>query len=286
MQVEETMKIGSLFSGIGGIELGLERAGLGTPIWFVENNPYCQEVLKKHWNGVPIYGDIRTIDWNNVERPDVLTGGFPCQDVSNAGRRAGITGSRSGLWKEYLRAIRALRPKYCVIENVRALLNRGLDTVLCDLASIRYDAFWTIISAASIGAWHLRERIFIIAWPSIPDSDGSGCNKSSGFCQIISNANTGRLRKLELLRQAFDRNRKEIWAVEPGMGRLVDGVSTRMDNYIWKCQIEALGNAVVPQCAEVIGKIIKDQEQRRFHSDEKSPETQNGQHSEGCKLKK
>lgn len=180
------MRIGSLFSGIGGIELGFERAGY-TTAWFVENNEYARAVLRRHWPDATIYGDITQIDFTAVPKVDIITGGFPCQDISNAGRRDGITGSRSSLWKHYLRAIRDIRPEYAVIENVAALCNRGLDTVLCDLATIGYDAEWHVISAAAVGAFHRRERVFIIAYPGTADmahpvsiGDGSESGPSGG----------------------------------------------------------------------------------------------------------
>ena len=136
------LKIGSLFSGIGGIELGFEKAGEFKTIWFVENNEFCQKVLRKHWAYAKIHGDIAKIRWNCLERPDILTGGFPCQDISVAGKGKGITGKRSGLWKYYAEAIGILRPKYAVIENVPMLINRGLNVILADLAKNGYDAEW------------------------------------------------------------------------------------------------------------------------------------------------
>lgn len=112
------MKIGSLFSGIGGIELGFERAGGFKTIWFIEKEPYAQAILRKHWPDTPVYGDITKIDFTKLPKPDILTGGFPCQDISNAGKRKGIEGERSGLWKEYLRAIGEIRPRFVFVENV------------------------------------------------------------------------------------------------------------------------------------------------------------------------
>ena len=159
------MNVGSLFSGIGGIELGLERAGFKTA-WFIENEPYAQAVLKKQWPGTPVHGDITKINLEELPKVDILTGGFPCQDISNAGKRVGIQGSRSGLWTYYCEAISVLRPRIALIENVSALLGRGLDTVLCDLVQVGYDAEWYCISASSVGAFHKRDRIFIIAYPN------------------------------------------------------------------------------------------------------------------------
>jgi DNA (cytosine-5)-methyltransferase 1 len=159
------MRVGSLFSGCGGFELGLERAGFETA-WFVENEPHAQAVLKKNWPTTPIYGDITELDFTAVPPIDILTGGFPCQDISNAGKRAGITGSRSGLWKYYLQAIRVLQPRLVLAENVSALIDRGLDVVLADLAEIGYDAEWHCFPASSVGAPHRRDRIIIMAYPN------------------------------------------------------------------------------------------------------------------------
>src|SRR5690606_7177861 len=123
-RVVRKLTVGSLFSGIGGIDLGLERAGMETR-WFSEIDPYASRVLAKHWPNVPNHGDITQIDFRAVEAVDVLCGGFPCQDLSLAGKRAGIDGERSGLWSEYVRAIRDLRPRYVLVENVTALLSGG-----------------------------------------------------------------------------------------------------------------------------------------------------------------
>jgi len=170
--------IGSLFSGIGGIDLGLERTGGFKTIWFSEVDNYASEVLRKHWPNVPNYGDIKSIPWRKIRKPDMLIGGFPCQDISIAGKGAGIKeGTRSGLWSEYAKAIRILRPKLVLIENVPMLANRGLNIVLSDLAKIGYDAEWNIISAASVGAPHKRERLFVIAYPNSSRCDNRGDNR-------------------------------------------------------------------------------------------------------------
>ena len=157
------MKVGSLFSGIGGIELGFERQGFTTK-WFVEKDAYAQAVLRKNFPNIPIYDDITTLDFSQVEKVDILTGGFPCQDISIAGKGVGISGERSGLWKYYAKAIRILRPKFALIENVSAITHRGLNVVLADLAEEGYDAEWFDLRASDFGALHRRERIFIIAY--------------------------------------------------------------------------------------------------------------------------
>jgi len=157
--------VGSLFSGIGGLELGLERTGGFKTIWFSEIDDYASAVLKKHWPGIQNLGDITKVDWNAIERPDMLTGGFPCQDVSVAGKGGGVReGARSGLWREYAKAIRILRPRFILAENVPMLAKRGLDVVLADLAEMGYDAEWGLLSASAVGAMHKRERIFIFAY--------------------------------------------------------------------------------------------------------------------------
>ena len=177
------MRVGSLFSGIGGIEIGFERAGFETE-WFVENEPYAQAILKKRFPNAKIYGDIKEIDFGTIPKVEILTGGFPCQDISNAGKGVGIEGSRSSLWKYYLKAIREIRPKIAFIENVSALLNRGLNVVLADLAQIRYDAEWYCVSASSIGANHQRNRIFIIAYEQNPMADSNFQRSRKGFEEL------------------------------------------------------------------------------------------------------
>lgn len=158
------MNVGSLFSGIGGIEIGFEREGFETS-WFVENNLYCQAVLRKNFPEVKVYGDIKEIDFARLPRVDILTGGFPCQDISVAGKRKGMVGERSGLWSEFSRAISEIRPSYVVVENVPNLVNLGLEKVLTDLSKIGYDCEWFTLRASQFGAIHRRERIFIIAYP-------------------------------------------------------------------------------------------------------------------------
>jgi DNA (cytosine-5)-methyltransferase 1 len=168
------LTIGSLFSGIGGLELGLEWAGLGPVKWQVEYENHAQRILEKHWPNVKRHKDVRKCSKSNLEYVDLICGGFPCQDISSAGRKAGIKdGTRSGLWFEMFRIIRELQPKYALIENVADLAIRGLDIVLADIASIGYDAEWQIVSACSLGAAHTRERMFIIAYPHQTSND---CN--------------------------------------------------------------------------------------------------------------
>ncbi|MGY8962527.1 MAG: DNA cytosine methyltransferase, partial [Rhodospirillales bacterium] len=162
------MKHLDLFSGIGGFALAARRVGWDT-VGFCEIDPYCQKVLAKHWPGVPIYEDVTKLDGTKVGPVDIITGGFPCQDISVAGKQVGIDGERSGLWSELARIIGEVRPRYAVLENVAALLSgdsgRWFQRVLGDLAEIGYDCEWHCIPASSIGAPHRRDRVWVIAYP-------------------------------------------------------------------------------------------------------------------------
>lgn len=159
------MTIGSLFSGIGGLELGLEWAGLEPVVWQVEQDPFCRSVLAKHWPSADrSVTDVCTAGVANLAHVDLICGGFPCQDLSYAGKGAGLAGERSGLWREYARIVGEIRPRFVVVENVAALLGRGADVVCGDLARLGYDAVWTTVRASDVGAPHRRERLFIIAW--------------------------------------------------------------------------------------------------------------------------
>lgn len=233
------MTFGSLFSGVGGMDLGLERAGLRC-VWQSEIDPHACRVLARHWPGVPNLGDVTRIDWGGVERPDLICGGFPCQDISFAGRGAGLAGARSGLWHEFARAVREVRPRLVLVENVAALLVRGLDAVLGTLASLRYDAEWSIFPACALGAPHSRERLFIVA-----HADG-----------LVRQAGMGPLDCVSYFRpQAVSpgdyRESHQRWLDSIARAdRSLDGISARMD------RLRGLGNAVVPQVAEWIGRLI------------------------------
>ena len=157
------LTVGSLFSGIGGLDLGLERAGMKV-VWQSEIEPYACKVLKKHWPEVVNHGDIKQINWEEVERPNVICGGYPCQPFSTAGKRRGEEDPRH-LWPWVREAISRLRPDYAILENVRGHLSMGGLSVIGELASIGYDAEWRVVSAASVGANHRRDRIIIVAYP-------------------------------------------------------------------------------------------------------------------------
>jgi DNA (cytosine-5)-methyltransferase 1 len=258
------MNVGSLFSGIGGIELGFEKAGFTTS-WFVENNLFCQAVLRKRFPQAIIYGEIEDLDFETVPGVNILSFGFPCQDISVAGKGVGITGSRSSLWKYGCEAIRILRPRFALIENVSALINRGLYVVLSDLAKIGYDAEWHCISASAVGASHQRDRIFIIAYPNQRQRKDEPIQTGRNFAEapaIDSNTDSERLSKQfqqeeEQSRVRFDRALMsssfcKIDTSEAFILRGNDGIPNRLD------RIKSLGNAVVPKCAEVFAKAIKE----------------------------
>ena len=167
-----TMRIGSLCSGYGGLDAAVQAVIPSDLAWVADPDPGATKILTHHHPDVPNLGDITTVDWATVPAVDILTAGFPCQDISNAGKRAGIEGTRSGIWTHVVEAVGVLRPRFAVFENVGALVVRGLDTVLADLAEVGFDAEWSSVRASDAGAPHRRERIFILAWPS--DAAGPG----------------------------------------------------------------------------------------------------------------
>lgn len=246
-----SITFGSLFSGIGGMDLGLERAGMECK-WQVEINEYCQRVLQKHWPTVPKFRDVREVGKHNLESVDLIAGGFPCQDLSVAGKRAGIEGERSGLWSEFYRIICELRPRLVLVENVAALLERGMGRVLGDLASCGYDAEWRVFRAADFGAPHRRERVFAIAYPRGERIQGllQGTNTSGVGASTVWGWGPSREAFMRSLAAApFERG--SGWP-QPLLRRVDDGVLGTVD----KLRIHALGNAVVPQVAEWIGRRI------------------------------
>jgi len=165
------VRIGSCFSGIDGLALGLEWAGVGHTVWQVEKDDYCRRVLAKHWPDALRFDDVCTVGAHNLPPVDVICGGFPCQDISYAGKGAGLAGARSGLWYEFARIVGEMGPRYVVVENVAALLTRGIDAVLGTLADLGYDAEWSTLRASDVGAPHRRERVFLIAW--MADAQGA-----------------------------------------------------------------------------------------------------------------
>ena len=157
------LRIGSLCSGFGGLDLAVEAVLGGRLTWYAETDPHAQKVLAARWADVVNLGDIRTVDWSAVEPVDIITAGFPCQDISNAGKRAGITGKNSSVWTAVADAVRALLPPLVFVENVAALLRRGFHTVHADLAASGYDTRWICLRASDVGAAHRRDRLFLLA---------------------------------------------------------------------------------------------------------------------------
>jgi DNA (cytosine-5)-methyltransferase 1 len=236
-----TLTVGSLFSGIGGLDLGLERAGMNV-IWQSEIDPYACRVLSKHWPEVPNHGDIKTINWGNVVRPDVICGGYPCQPFSQAGKRRGEDDPRH-LWPWVRDAISELRPRYAVLENVRGHVSLGLSTVLGELAHIGYDAEWTVISAASLGAPHLRERVIIVAYPQCKRNGQHRIATDAAVFNKCWTSDTGRETR-DVIGQ--------WWENQPSVGRVAYGIPHRVD------RLRGLGNAVVPQVAQFVGALVID----------------------------
>jgi DNA (cytosine-5)-methyltransferase 1 len=187
------VNIGSLFSGYGGLDLAVEEVHSARTVWHSELDPNASKVLEQHWPGVPNLGDITKVQWADVEPVDILTGGFPCQDISTAGLGRGITeGTRSGLWYFMADAVRHLRPSLVVVENVSALLVRGIDIVLGDLADIGYDAQWVSVRASDVGAPHRRERIFLTAHPKGSRRADEPIRGDAGRLSVGPVAGTGR----------------------------------------------------------------------------------------------
>ena len=279
------IRVLDLFSGIGGFSLGLERAGQFETVAFCEIEPYCRAVLAKHWPGVPCFEDVRSLTKDvlaaaGIHDIDCITGGFPCQDISVAGKQAGLgAGTRSGLWSEIIRLAGELRPRYIIVENVAALLagpteKRGgwFGRILGDLAECGYDAEWENIPAAAMGAPHLRERVWIVAYPSQERQSEAGQLRPGQFAQWLPgggeafvSAYAGQVgteghKPQEVsgfsgfswckdVRRAEDlRKRSDI--PEPLFRGSRDGVPD------WVDRVAACGNAVIPQIPEMIGRAI------------------------------
>jgi len=280
--VRKKLRVLDLFSGIGGFSLGLEATGGFETVAFCEIEKYPQQVLAKHWPGVPIYGDVRELTAARLATDgigvDVITGGFPCQDISNAGKGAGIgEGTRSGLWSEIARLVGELRPRYVIVENVTALLSgdsgRWFGRVLGDLAALGYDAEWHCIPASELGAHHHRDRVWVVAYTTQLQRNGMQDNARKymegwevsqfgdcGWEDDVANSNQAGLSQRPLVtrmaRNEDERNSGENtavcswWDTEPQVDRVVNGLPGRVD------RLKALGNAVVPQIPELIGRAI------------------------------
>ena len=290
------MKILDTFAGIGGFSYAAEKliGGFETT-QFIEIDPFCQKVLKKHWPHVPIHDDIRTFTAKPREY-QVITGGFPCQDISVAGLQKGITEkTRSGLFFELMRVIRMVRPEYVVLENVAAILNRGLDIVLRELSEAGYDAEWSVISASSVGACHQRSRWWLIAYPNhygssstekcelngeASDRTQKGQNQS---CQSERSSKPSSSRAIQSSTESpntfsqrtqiqYEQRGSSIWNLPSSYGKKGSTLSPNWQAYEskpclrrgddglsdWTHRLKALGNSIVPQVAAIPLQRVKD----------------------------
>ena len=288
------LRVLDLFSGIGGFSLGLERATLPgakydgfETVAFCEIEKFPRRVLAKHWPDIPCYKDVRELTAARLAADgiavDVVCGGFPCQDISFAGKGAGLAGERSGLFYEIARLVGELGPRFVILENVGALLSRGLDVVLGTLASLGYDAEWHCIPASYVGAPHRRDRVWIVAYPRhcagarseagehrvqgqqpiLEENGREGaatlveCRKALAYAdcsRLERGEDCGNVGEVWPWFQQFIERRADchgdIWRTEPGLGRVANGVPDRAH------RLRALGNAVVPQIPELLGNAI------------------------------
>ncbi|MEQ9634627.1 MAG: DNA cytosine methyltransferase [Devosia marina] len=284
------LRVLDLFSGIGGFSLGLERTGGFETVAFCEIEEFPRRVLAKHWPDVPCYRDVRELNADTLARDgiavDVICGGFPCQDISTAGLGAGLDGARSGLWSEIARLAGELRPQFVIVENVAALLSRGLDRVLGDLAALGFDAEWHCIPASAVGAPHIRDRVWIVAYPQHTNANclrshrekvnidrntelsNEQIREPRQVGEDVADAIGFRLERFRVAKVSKQSGAEKhpwrssprgdrvaladgrSWEVEPNVGRVADGVPARVD------RLKSLGNAVVPQIPELIGRAI------------------------------
>ena len=279
-----------LFSGIGGFSLGLERTGGFQTVGFCDNDKKTHLVLKKHWPNVPIYDDVSTLKGSDLGTIEIITGGFPCQDLSVAGKGAGLEGARSGLWWQFHRLIKEAQPRWVIAENVSALRSRGLDQVLRSLDQIGYNAEWHCVPASAVGAPHQRDRIWILAYPRhgggrhfgiaqeghntqrqrTTDSDSIG--GPGGQSTSVADTGGEGLERLGIRTVSTESQESmpascgsvvkqisvsDFWKVEPELGRVADGIPNRLD------RLKQLGNSLVPQIPEMIGYAILQQERNQ-----------------------
>ncbi len=245
MTVSEPLKVLDLFSGIGGFSLGLEHAGMET-IAFCEYDEPCRKVLKKHWPDVPIHKDVRELDGKQYRGAvDVICGGYPCQPFSLAGKRRGADDDRH-LWPEVNRLLCEIRPRWAIFENVFGHVSMGLDEVLSDLASAGYSTEQFIIPACAAGLWHRRDRVWIIA-----NNQGVDVEK---FKVVEKGQELGEPGGITIKTGIRALGRRED---QPGMAGMAHGVPG------WVDRLKQLGNAVVPQIPELIGRAIMAQAHKK-----------------------
>lgn len=268
---DRTLTVGSLFSGIGGLDLGLEWAGMQVA-WQAETDPWCAGVLARHWPDVPNHGDVTALNPASCAPVDLICGGFPCQPVSQAGLRKGRADER-WLWPAFARVVGDLRPRWVLVENTPGLRSarREMGGILADLAALGYDTEWESITAAALGAPHRRDRIFIVAYPDSfvlrepafsvfgrcdppqPSDDGPHWSMADTDSPRgrRGGVETGPQEDLETLFCPIEG--RGWWGAEPDVGRVVHGVSAGMDR---RQRTRGLGNAVVPQVAHWLGQQI------------------------------
>ena len=270
------MKLLDTFAGIGGFSYAAEKlVGGFETTQFIEINPYCQKILNKHWSHVPIHDDITTFTAKPREF-DVITGGFPCQDISVAGLQKGITKeTRSGLFYELIRVIRMVRPKFVVLENVAAILNRGLDIVLRELSEAGYDAEWAVISASSLGACHQRSRWWLVAYP-----DSKRLQRTSEGRVSRERLRPNTSRHIQTTPDSFstrtqiqhEQRGSSVWTMPSSYGKKGSTLSRNWQAYEskpclcrgddglsnWTHRLKALGNSIVPQVAAIPLQRVKD----------------------------
>ena len=243
--IQQEINILDLFSGIGGISLGLHWAGMRT-VAFCEAAPFARRVLARHWPGVPLYADIRTLSAarlraDGVPRPNLLCGGFPCQDVSLAGQGAGIEGGRSGLWSHMARLVRECRPDWVLAENVPGLRGRGADRVLAELEAAGYACWPLVVGAVHAGAPHRRARMWLMAQAVAADAGGAGLE---AWQRGPASPPSG-----------LPVERRSGWAAAPGVCRMDDGIPVKVER-MRRARIKALGNSAVPTTVAMIGRAI------------------------------
>ena len=238
-----SMQILDLFSGIGGASLGLNWAGMRT-LAFCEQDRFCRAILTRHWPGIPIYHDIRTVTAtrladDGLAQPDLIVGGFPCQDISLAGRGAGLAAPRSGLWSHMERLVAECRPRWVVAENVPGLRLRGADQICTALEALRYTCWPLLVGAVHAGAPHKRQRVWLVARNNAPNPARPGLET--------------RQPRPTPPPPGLPPERHRGWPPEPGIRRMADGLPPGLDR---RPRIHALGNAILPANAAMLGRAI------------------------------
>lgn len=233
------MKVMGLFSGIGGFELGMRRAGHDV-VAVCETDVFCMSILKKRFPEAATRPDITRARFYRGQA-DIITAGFPCQDVSAAGNGTGLSGERSGLYREFMRAVRVVRPAHAIVENVAALVNRGLRDILGEMAEVWYDTEWDCVPACAVGLPHRRDRVWIVAHPQ---GGGWGTGRQrrppDSFARVREQARKHDWKGVDV----------EAWAGQPALLGQDHGVPHHVD------MVRAYGNALVPRIAELIGKTL------------------------------